>query len=413
MTGEDLPQLVVHTVPTEHIGDPIRRLDHANPLFWWRRGEGLIGLGEALRLEFRGPTRFLDAAAAWRELCSRSDVRDEVQLPGSGLVAFSAFAFDDRSSQVSVLIVPQTIIGRRAGTTWITHIGVNAPPSEDALAPASPLGEEFRIHLKAGLQPEDGYMASVREAIDAINHGTLSKVVMARDLVGHMPAEGDVRYVLNTLALSYSDCWTFSANGLVGASPETLVKVVNGRVASRVLAGSIARGQTAMSDQDATIALASSPKELREHEFAVRSVIEVLAPHTLQIAASDIPFALKLPNLWHLASDIDGFLRPGNNILSLVNELHPTGAVAGTPREAAIEFIHEHEPFDRGYYAGPVGWLDAEGDGEFAVALRCAHVDTHGTINAWAGCGIVSGSSPEAELAETKLKFRPIREAFA
>lgn len=382
-------------------------------MLWWRHGEGLIGLGEALRLEFSGPERFKQASAAWAKLTERALVTDEVKLPGTGLVALGTFAFADDSADTSVLIVPEIIIGRREGRTWVTYVGVDGPAKVTSLPELEPFGNEFRIHLHAGEQSEEGYAKSVSKALSKIEAGEIEKVVLARDLAGRMPAEGDLRGVLSTLALSYADCWTFAINGLLGASPETLVKVLSGRLFSRVLAGSIARGRTALADRDASISLASSQKELLEHEFAVKSVLDVLTPHASEIAANEIPFALKLPNLWHLASDIDGFLKDGVNSIDLAGELHPTAAVAGLPKSDAIELISELEPFDRGYFSGPVGWIDGNGDGEWAVALRCARVLPGGDIHAWAGCGIVAGSTPEHELAETKLKFRPIREAFA
>jgi menaquinone-specific isochorismate synthase len=138
-----------------------------------------------------------------------------------------------------------------------------------------------------------------------------------------------------------------------------------------------------------------------------------LAPHSSTLATSELPFTLKLPNLWHLASDVEGTLGDGSTALDLVASMHPTAAVAGSPTTAALGLIDQLEPFDRGRYAGPVGWVDAKGDGEWAVALRCAHVSSSGRITAYAGAGIVLGSDAAAELAETKMKFRPIVEAFS
>jgi menaquinone-specific isochorismate synthase len=180
-----------------------------------------------------------------------------------------------------------------------------------------------------------------------------------------------------------------------------------------VLAGTMSRGRDADADTEAALALATSPKDADEHEFAVQSVLASLRPHTSSITASEVPFTLKLPNLWHLATDVDGTLSDGSTSLDLVAALHPTAAVAGTPTQSALALIHELEPFDRGRYAGPVGWIGADGDGEWAIALRCAQVKPNGDITAYAGCGIVLDSIPEHELAETRMKFRPIVEAFA
>jgi menaquinone-specific isochorismate synthase len=140
--------------------------------------------------------------------------------------------------------------------------------------------------------------------------------------------------------------------------------------------------------------------------------MSALDPHSSVLTRSEIPFALKLPNLWHLASDVEGTLSDGSSSLDLIAALHPTAAVAGTPTLEALDLIHQLEPFDRGRYAGPIGWVDANGDGKWAVALRGAHVSSTGRVTAYAGAGIVSGSDGPHELAETKMKFRPIVEAF-
>jgi menaquinone-specific isochorismate synthase len=179
-----------------------------------------------------------------------------------------------------------------------------------------------------------------------------------------------------------------------------------------VLAGSAARGIDSASDQQAAVALATSAKDQDEHEYAVQNVLASLRRHSADVTASEVPFTLKLPNLWHLATDIEGTLIDGSSALDLAAALHPTAAVAGTPTKAALALIAELEPFDRGRYAGPVGWIGADGDGEWAIALRSAQVAPGGDITAYAGCGIVAGSEPERELAETKIKFRPVKEAF-
>ena len=158
--------------------------------------------------------------------------------------------------------------------------------------------------------------------------------------------------------------------------------------------------------------MAGSVKNLSEHAFAVDSLVSALAPFCTTVDADSEPFSLALPNLWHLASDVHGVLKQNSSVLDLADALHPTAAVAGTPRLAAQNLIAEIEPFDRGRYAGPVGWIGSDGDGEWAIALRGGQVFDQ-TITAFAGCGIVAESEPEAELAETELKFQPIRGAFA
>lgn len=402
-----MTELTVESRRIDPVASLIPYTDPHRPLLFLRRGDGIAGIGEALRLEFSGPSRIRDAAHAWREVAAAAHVDDEVRVHGSGLVAFGAFAFDETSARRSVLIVPSVVLGRRDGVGWITRVnGATAEPV------ASALGPEYRLSLHPGSLDPDGYRSAVTAARERILAGELKKVVLARDLVGKVPEGADLRRVLLELALGYPDTWTFSVDGHLGSSPETLVRVADGDVTARVLAGSHARGADAEADAAAALELATSSKDLDEHRFAVESVLAALRPQGAGVAATEIPFALKLPNLWHLASDVAGRLSDGSSVLDLVAALHPTAAVGGTPTAQALAVIRDLEPFDRGRYGGPVGWVDAAGDGKWGISLRSAEVDADGTLTAFAGAGIVADSDPDRELAETKLKFRPIVEAF-
>jgi len=404
--------LTVETSPIADIRQLVLLLDQRQPLLWMRRNQGLAGIGSALRLEFSGPNRMTDAAAAWQAVVAAATVTDPLQRTGTGLLAFGAFAFDESSAETSVLIVPEVVVGRENGQCWVTRIwptGASAPTHSLTL---DPLGDEYRISLLPGALPAAGYRGAVAEAVARIGEQPINKVVLARDLVGRLPEESDLRRAITKLALGYPDCWTYAVDGLVGSSPETLIRADHGEVNARVLAGTISRGVDAVADTEAALALATSTKDGDEHEFAVQSVLKSLRPHTSVLTSSDIPFTVKLPNLWHLATDVEGTLSDGSTSLDLIAALHPTAAVAGTPTDSAQDLIRELEPFDRGRYAGPVGWVGADGDGEWAIALRCAQVSASGVVTAYAGCGIVLDSDPDRELAETKMKFRPIVEAF-
>jgi len=403
----------VITRPIDAPSSLVPLLDPAHPLLFVRRGEGIAGIGEALRLEFSGPDRIRDAAAAWRRIAAEAQIDDPVGLSGSGLVAFGAFTFAAESDRPSVLIVPRVVVGCRDGVAWTTRTSLDDGSDTDDLVAARPLGDEYRIPLRPGAVDPERYRTIVAEAVDRIRAGSVHKIVLARDLVGHLPEGADLRRVIGDLALGYPDTWTFAVDGLIGSSPETLVRVNHGTVTARVLAGSAARGLDATSDQAAALGLATSTKDLDEHRFAVQSVLASLLGHVRGVAASEVPFALKLPNLWHLASDVEGALADGSSVLDLAAALHPTAAVAGTPTDAAVAAIAELEGLDRRRYGGPVGWVDAAGNGKWAIALRNAEVDADGSVTAYAGAGIVAESDPEHELAETRLKFRPIVEAFA
>ncbi|NQX35358.1 chorismate-binding protein [Herbiconiux sp. VKM Ac-2851] len=403
---------MVETHPVDDVKLLIPLIDPRHPLVWLRKGQGMAGIGEALRLEFGGAGRMLDACAAWKDVVAAARVTDPVKLPGSGLIAFGTFAFADDSAATSTLIVPRVVIGKRDGRFWVTKVRVEGSDEPLPTAMTRPLGPEYRLTLLPGEVSADGFRASVDAAVERISAQELDKVVLARDLVGHLPAGADLRRPLTDLALGYPDCWTYAVDGFVGSSPETLVRVSHGTVSARVLAGTTARGADAQADHDQAVALATSPKDLDEHGFAVTSVLAALRPHSRSLTTSEVPFTLKLPNLWHLASDVEGVLSDGSTSLDLIAALHPTAAVAGTPTATALQVIRELEPFDRGRYAGPVGWVGADGDGEWAVALRSAQVDEAGDITAYAGCGIVADSDAEREYLETKMKFRPIVEAF-
>jgi menaquinone-specific isochorismate synthase len=375
-----------------------------------RNGHGLVGWGEAVRLTAKGPNRMQKLAAAWRALVEQTEVQDEMAVPGSGLVAFGSFSFAEDSEAESVLIVPKVLLGSRDGSRWLTQIE-DADVENFWDAPQS-YGSNAPVTLSEGLQSAEGFMQSVRSAIEKIQTDDLKKVVLARDLVATVPNDFDIRTALHRFATKYPTCWTYSVDGLFGASPELLVRVSHRQVSARVLAGTAGRGTDPGVDFAISNALAASSKNISEHRFAVQSLVDELEKFCSQVDADSEPFSLQLPNLWHLASDVHAVLKDDASVLDLAAVLHPTAAVAGTPTVDAQKLIAELEPFDRGRYAGPVGWIGADGDGEWAIALRGALLQDN-QITAYAGCGIVAESDAFAELEETDLKFKPIREALA
>lgn len=408
-------------------GSELSLLAHlpANPLAYIRGGDGLVGWGEAVRLEAHGPNRIQELSTKWRELAASAEVDDQVKLPGTGLVAFGSIAFADSSETSSALIVPKVLLGLRDGRAWLTRVELDTEGHTVDLSDAANFWQtqtsfvaNAAVSLTSGNQSAEAFKASVEKAVAAITDGGLEKVVLARDLVGTLSADFDIRASLNKLANRFPTCWIYSVDGLFGASPELLVRVAHGQVSARVLAGTAGRGTDPEVDKAISAALAASAKNTTEHAFAVDSLVQTLSPFCEHVDADPKPFSLALPNLWHLASDVHGVLREEASVLDLAAALHPTAAVAGTPRLEAQQLLAELEPFDRGRYAGPVGWIGADGDGEWAIALRGAQIqpaDASGlrSIRAFAGCGIVAGSEPEAELAETELKFSPIREALS
>ncbi|MCF6380004.1 isochorismate synthase [Nocardioides KLBMP 9356] len=399
--------LVVRTVPVD-LAD-LRLLDllpEHQPVSWLRRGEGLVGWGVAARLETSGPTRFSDAVKWWSETIARADVVDAVGEPGSGPVCFGAFAFADEPGD-SVLVIPEVVVGRRGDRAWLTTVSVEAPELEPAPTPRPPVGLTFSDGARNG----EEWMSVVGEAVRRITAGELEKVVLARDLIATTDEPLDVRWPLRRLAENYEMCWTFHVDGLFGATPEMLVRRERGLVTSRVLAGTIRR--TGDDERDLALAatLARSSKDLEEHEYAVRSVADALEPHCSSMNVPEAPFVLHLPNVMHLATDVNGVVHDLATSLQLAESLHPSAAVGGTPTPAATALIEEIEGMPRDRYAGPVGWMDASGDGEWGIALRSAQVTESG-VRLFAGCGIVASSDPEAELAESQAKFVPVRDAL-
>jgi menaquinone-specific isochorismate synthase len=385
-----------------------------NPMAFIRNGQGIIGFGEAARFETTGPDRISELASIWRDQVAVSEITDPLQMQCTGLVGFGSATFSPDSALSSVLIVPRIILGTRDGRSWITKITPDgeAEATADFYSEVMTYRQNSKLSFVEGVMTSANFLKQSEKAISKIRAGKIQKVVLARDIMAQLPEGFDLRTGLVSLAKKYPSCWVYSVAGNFGASPELLVRVSHGQVSARVLAGTTSRGETAESDVEQSSALASSEKNLQEHRFAVESMVEALTPFCSTVDTDEKPFSLALPDLWHLASDVYGKLKNNISVLDLAAFLHPTAAVAGTARAAAQALIADLEPFDRGGYAGPVGWIGADGDGEWAIALRGGFIEEN-VLTAFAGCGLVAESEPAAELAETELKFAPVRGALS
>jgi menaquinone-specific isochorismate synthase len=383
-------------------------------LSWVCRGEGLVGWGEAARLDPAGPERFTEADDWWEYQRERMAVDDEVRLPGTGPVAFASLAFDDRPGR-SVLVVPEVVIGQRNGIRWITTIGdteLSAPTS-------TPVRRPGRVRYSDGWLSATGYREAVAEAVRHMRETAgLHKIVLAHDLLASTPEPLDIRFLLHNLAARYRNCQTFAVDGLVGATPELLLERNGNRVRSRVLAGTAWPHEGLDGDQLAAELIASA-KNRHEHGYAVDSLAEKLRPFCEQLTVPDTPKVLRLRNVMHLESDVTGSLHESNGdsrLLRMAEAVHPTAAVGGTPTADAVRMIAALEGMDRERYAGPVGWIDASGNGELGIALRCAQVmpedGNGGQVRLFAGGGIVPESDPDLEVAEAEAKFLAVREAL-
>lgn len=418
--------MTVLTVTTVTVDDERPLLDLVPPvadaLVWVRDGEGLVAWGAARTVvPGRGPARFDRADQQLQELAAAAEVRDEVELPGTGLVAIGSFTFDD-DADGSVLVVPRVLYGRRGGVTWRTTI--DPPDAEPAPEPAPATSAASTAVGRVGADrpryagsslPDVLWLEAVATAVDRLGDGEADKVVLARDhaVWSHVPF--DALAVASRLADRFPSCHTFVVAGLVGASPELLLWREGATIRSRALAGTAPRSNDEVADHELGEQLLASVKDRGEHGFAAASVREVLAPRCSDLTGDEVPSLLRLANVQHLATSFTGHLDdpedPSHRALRIVGELHPTAAVGGTPRPAARAMIRELEGMDRGRYAAPVGWADASGDGEWAIALRCAEL-SGARARLFAGVGIVPGSLPEAELEETRLKLLAMQRAL-
>jgi menaquinone-specific isochorismate synthase len=363
-----------------------------------RGDEGVVAWGVAHRIPVgRGSGRFARAQDGLSALA---------QDDGNDPLAFGSFTFDEEDDG-SVLVIPRVAIQRRNGATRRMTAG---PVADDDGDPAIEEIEEDRPRYAGSTVRDADWLDAVATAIERIEAGEITKVVLARDVNLWSKRPFNTGRVLRDLAARFPSCMTFLVDHLLGASPELLLERTGTTIRSRVLAGSAPRGTDDDADLALGAALLASAKDRHEHAIALTSAIDALAPYCAKLEHPGGPSLTRLDNIQHLGSDITGVLTdtaawPAAHVLELLGTLHPTAAVGGEPRGRAVEFIRDHEGMPRDRYTGPVGWCTAHGNGEFAIALRCAEIREN-RARLFAGAGIVTGSLPEDELAETWLKLQ-------
>jgi menaquinone-specific isochorismate synthase len=378
---------------------------------WIRLGEGLVGFGEWRSTSVKGKNRFADARKWWHEQLATLKIQNNVHGSGTGPILFSSFSFDP--SEESKLVIPEIIIGQRDGKSWITWVGDQRQPEISLLADSDQSGT---VIFESGGLSDNEWKIRVASAVEKIKKGELEKVVLARDLIAHNSQTISTRNLIAFLTKNYPSTWVFLVSDLIGATPELLVRLNKSLVTSRILAGTIRRSGDEVGDLALAASLAKSSKDLEEHEYAVRSVADALSPYCSSTNVPESPFVLHLANVMHLATDVTGVLNDSTNpvdIFLLIASLHPSAAVCGTPTKIANSVIDELEDMNRGRYAGPVGWIDSLGDGEIGIALRSGQLSSDKkSMRIFSGCGIVAGSNPEDELAESQAKLSPMRTAL-
>lgn len=407
-------------------------------------GLALIGIGRAWSVEAAGPDRFRVAEAAWRSLLDGARVGGDPGVRGAGPVLLGGLGFTGRAPAAddpwapfgpSSLVLPSLTLVATPGGAWLTAATVDASDTSaadrlerewDRLAAAArertpnPRGMVARpVAAKLSVvdqQPDaEAWVRLVGLFAGAVGRGRLDKVVLARRVDLATPIELDVPNALRRLAASApeSTIYAFRRGGrtFIGATPERLVRTDGREFRTAAVAGSVERGADASQDADLAASLLASEKDREEHTVVVASIRSLLAPLTERLVVAQEPTILPLRHVQHLVTEIEGTLHERAGLLDLAGRLHPTPAVGGEPRDLALSLIDEHEGFDRGWYAGPVGWLGADGDGEMWVALRCGIVErTRATL--FAGCGIVADSDPQREWVESQMKLRAVAGAL-
>ncbi len=403
------------------------------PHFYWEDPDGgiLLGWGAVAWFHGRGAARFEEARAWIAELASRATLNGAPRgpRPETYLVAAGGFAFDAEGGwgagfDAATFVVPRVLLHLRRDIgavriAWERNAGEGAMPAGDdapprAGAPAIPFGAR-----EEALADRGAWERAVRDALDGIGEGALEKVVPARHVAQPLPAGFDPLATLDRLRARHAGCYRFLFDfgqeaAFLGASPERLVTVRGKRILSDAVAGTAPRPddlEDPAAEEAAVARLRASAKDQAEHAIVVRHVLGSLGPYAEEIEVDAEPEILRLRTLLHLRTRVSGKAPLGTHVLRLAERLHPTPAVAGSPREAALRWIAQREPGDRGWYAGAVGWMTAGGDGDFAVALRCAFVAGRRALLA-AGAGLVAGSDPSLEWRETEQKLSVMRDAF-
>jgi salicylate biosynthesis isochorismate synthase len=433
-----LPTLAALTVPLREDVDPsaivLRSRRDGEPWFLLeqpkRAGMALAALGEAMCLEAHGPDRFEQVAVRWRELAAGAVSRGE-GVEEAGPVALGGFAFDASGSSSQAwsgfapasLVVPEVAIARDGGPPRLTLTALATPEAhadrllaqlegriaELRAAPLPPFEPATAGHyVVSSAMPPEHFEAAVASASELIATSKIEKIVLAREVQVHAPAPYDPGAVFGVLREAFASCFVLCVGRgdatLIAASPELLVRREGQRISTLALAGSRRRSADPAVDAHLGEQLLRSESYREEHAIVVRRIERALRPHSVWVTAAREPTLARIANIQHLATPVRAQLASPMDAIELAALLHPTPAIGGEPAAVAMELIPMLESLDRGWYAGPVGWTDATGDGEFCVALRCALLRGR-VAHCYAGNGIVKDSDPATELAETEVKL--------
>ena len=444
-THVDRPVLVSVVLPTAG-ADPVALFAAAESAgleraLWSQPAEGvsLLGVGVAWSVRASGPGRFAQVAGAWSELADGAVVTGDVSRRGCGPLLLGGFGFSDepartpawRGFEMAELILPALLLTLTPDGAWLTASHVRSPGVAidtvadelaatwarlvDAAGSWSPPPNMPALRLEASQPGAADWRASVSRLAGAVGRGRLDKVVLARQVDLVAAAAIDVPAVLARLRTSAPESTTFAvghgARTFLGATPERLVRLDGRRLRSVAMAGSTRRGGDSAADERLATELLASEKEREEHAVVVDMLRATLGPLTDELDIPSHPHVERLRHLQHLVTPVEGHLREPSSVLRLAERLHPTPAVGGMPRDLALELIGEEETHERGWYAGPLGWVDGSGNGELVVALRSGIVEGR-SATLLAGCGIVADSDPEREWQESTTKLLALGSAL-
>jgi menaquinone-specific isochorismate synthase len=385
-----------------------RPLEHDVDLNGFARGDGWLFVRDGVGLAGRGVAARVAAGAA-PALLAAIERDDTVGQPGCGAVAIGAMPFDPDAE--GELVVPAVVVGKGPdGHRWITSID---DAVDDLAPPPAPIASAGAFSVAPGVGVET-YLRAVEAARDAVRGGEITKAVIARDIVVQAAEPIDVHAVLLRLRASFGSSYRYSIDRLIGASPELLVARHGDVVRSHPLAGTAPRTGDPATDSRLAADLISSMKNQVEHRVVIDVVHDALLPYCSYLDWEPEPSIVAVANVQHLGTLIEGRLSdPAPNVLELARLLSPTPALGGDPRKEALTLIAAVEGLERGRYGGAVGWVDADGNGTWAVAIRCAELSSdRRTARLFAGGGIVAESDPRAELAETQAKFQAMLSAI-
>ena len=409
-------------------------------LFWHSPSENLTiaGIGKAGKLQVQaGPERYNNIEKEWNTLLANSIIHKKVEVPATGPILFGGFSFDKENSESllwdqfgdHLFYIPRYMMTQIGRDTYIT-VNLLCTPDENFSDLLSIMDEGERLLSGMAMPKEmkgsrgikeitekgpEQWKRTVQRAVDTMKESCIDKIVLARELRVQFEDSILPDPVLERLLKEQPTSYVFSfesgSDAFVGASPERLVKKEKNKVFSTCLAGSIGRGNTPEEDEKLGNSLLHDPKNLIEHQYVVGMIREAVESVCRSVSIPSRPVLMKTRHIQHLYTPVTGEMDEVTSIFHLVEKLHPTPALGGLPRREALEWIHDNENMERGFYAAPIGWTDADGNGEFAVGIRSALLQGN-EASLFAGCGIVEDSCPEDEYEETWIKFKPMLQAL-